>query len=71
MPAAKPVTIVTTAADDYEGPTPQPLAVIGDLSLVEPQPTIVIDETPADATAVAVQLADVVAALEAAGILTA
>lgn len=70
MADPKPYTITTTAAADYEGPTPQPITVIGDAILVEPQATIVIDETPADATAVAVQLADVVAALEAAGILS-
>jgi hypothetical protein len=69
--AAKPITLTTTAADDYEGPDPQPFTVVGDGILVDPQTAPTVDTTPADATAVATDLNALRTALIAAGVLTA
>lgn len=70
--APKPVTL-SSGANPNPSLDPQPLVVVdgGDFSGVSPQTAPTVDDTPADATAVATDLQSVVDALVAAGVFTA
>jgi hypothetical protein len=74
MVDAKPIALTQVAEEDYEGPTPKPFVVVGDIpgtdAEIEPQAAPVIDDDPADAAAVATDLQAVVDALVAAGVFT-
>ena len=65
--AGKPVTL-TTGANPNPHLAPEPLIVVG--GGIDPQVAPVVDDTPADAAAVAADLQSLVDALVAAGILT-
>lgn len=78
-PAAKPITVTQIDSVDYEGPTPAPFVVVGEIPIealeqadaeFTAQEAPVIDDTPADAAAVAADLQAVVDALVAGGFLT-
>lgn len=71
--APKPVTLTQTNAQNYEGGfDPQPLIVVGSIpgAGITPQAAPTIDAAPADASAVASDLQDLVDALVLAGVLT-
>ncbi len=71
MAAPKPITIEYIAPEDYSGFSPKPFAVIGEAPAdISPQAAPTIDDTPADAAAVAADLQAVVDALVAAGVFT-
>lgn len=67
--APKPV-VITTATSNPSSFDPEPLVAVGDGVFVEPQEAPAIDDTPADAAAVAADLQSVVDALVAAGVFT-
>lgn len=70
MASPKPITLTTVAS--ITGPDPQPMVVVGDINdIITPAAFVAVDETPADATAVATDLAAVVDALVAAGLMAA
>jgi hypothetical protein len=74
MVAGKPVSLTQVSAEDYDGPAPKPLKVVGSIpgtaSEISPQTAPTIDDSPADAAAVAADLQSVVDALVAAGVFT-
>lgn len=71
--APKPITVEYVAPGNYTGAyAPKPYAIIGEEpAAIDPQPAPAIDDTPADADAVAADLQSVVNALVAAGVFTA
>lgn len=72
--AGKPVKLTQVAVEDYEGPEPKPLVIVGEVpgtdAEITAQAAPTIDASPADADAVAADLQAVVDALVAAGVLT-
>ena len=69
MADPKPIALTVVDSGDYVGPDPQPLVHVGALPFVAD--FVAIDETPADAAAVATDLKAVVDALIAAGLMAA
>lgn len=69
----KPITVEYVAPGSYTGAfAPKPYAIIGEEpTAITPQAAPAIDDTPADADAVAADLQSVVSALVAAGVFTA
>lgn len=67
--AAKPVTL-TAGANPNPHLAPEPLIVVGGLPGIDPQAAPAVDDSPADAAAVAADLQGLVDALVAAGVLT-
>lgn len=66
MADPKPISITQIDADDYEGPTPQPFAVVGDLP-VPAESVVALPAVPgtfADEAAVQTYLASLVTALK-------
>ena len=71
MTDAKPISLTQVTTESYSGPTPKPMAVVGEIpGAVSAQAAPTIDESPADAAAVATDLQAVVDALIAAGVFT-
>jgi len=75
MARPQPITLTQIDANDYTGYTPKPVVVVGPIPgtspEIDPQPAPTIDDSPADAAAVATDLQSVVDALVAAGVFTA